>query len=430
MPYTTNWTVRTYESADNVQPGHWYSVRNKKLDGMSMGTVMSVFRDNTGNWGLLDGTLDSRFPGWIECDGRTLNVADFPDLWENIGNTYGGDGAKNISGNTKTYSGTFKVPNYKNRRVMGTGNVDGNASSSPTVIPYNSADGATGTVDAYTAGCQGGNWYIKKVDAQGDPPDEQVYSGTAGLDSKFFKLGSLTTSGSAQITGEVTYEITGNVQATIGPLTSNIVSGPNHEHSVVTGQADQVPVGYVPWGYPPTGGAFYAVKTPNDAGEGEIGASLYDKIGYTSVVSPGGEKNFSFNNYWAGDQQTGIPGLPSGGNHSAGVACNNVTGNVITYSPGTLESHSHYISQSEFGDSTNVYGWGNESGPGQAAGGIATTETTDINFSQTELALGANEATFELNVSKVVIPTPSLVPEVTVPLLTKYHRVKYIIKAY
>ena len=32
MAYNTSWTVTTYDSADNIQPGHWYSVRNKKED--------------------------------------------------------------------------------------------------------------------------------------------------------------------------------------------------------------------------------------------------------------------------------------------------------------------------------------------------------------------------------------------------------------
>lgn len=425
MPYNTSWTVRTYVNADNVQPGHWYSIRNKKLDGMSLGTVMSIFRDNTGNWGNLDGTLDSRFPGWIECDGRELSAVDFPDLWDAIGNTYGGNGQKTINGNTKTYSGNFNLPNYRNRRIMGTGNVDGNSAASPVLIPYQGPDvNSASTGDAYTAGSSGGNWYIKKVDAQGDPPDEQVYDGTAGLDSKFFKLGTLITTGSAGITGEVTYNITGNVQATIGPISSNIVSVPNHQHQVISGQADQVPVGYVPWGAPPTGGAFFAIDT------GEIGSTTYPQIGYNTVVPPGGEFNASYNNYWPGDPQNNIPGLPGGNRYTAGVACNNVTANIQTYSPGTLLTHSHYIAQSDFGDAANVYGWGNVGGAGDPSTGLATNLTTDIVFSQTELAIAANEATFELNVSKVVIPTPSLVPETTVPLLTKYHRVKYIIKAY
>lgn len=421
MAYTTNWTVTTYASADNLQQGHWYSARNKKLDGLSLGTVMSIFRDNTGNWGTLDGTNDSRYPGWIECDGRTLNAADFPDLFDIIGNTYGGTGTKSQSGNTKIYSGTFNLPNYHNRLIMGIGNVDGNKSSSPSLITYqgpNPNSGSTG--DANIVGSSGGNWYIDTVDAQGDPPDEQVYSGTGSSDSKFFKLGSLTTTGQDGITGEITYTITGNISAAIGPITEVITTPPQHEHDVITAQADAIAVGYVAWGTP----AFYQIEAPRD-----IGGTLYSSIGYNSVVSPGGEENRTFTNYWAGDE-VNPSGLPGGGNQSAAIGVNNVQGNVVVYSPGTLQTHAHYVSQAEFGDSANVYGWGNTVGGGTAAGGMATTTTTNIQFTQTQLALTANEATFELNLSKVVIPTPALTPETTIPVINKYHRVKYIIKAF
>lgn len=425
MPYTTSWTVTTYDSADNIQPGHWYSVRNKKLDGMSLGTVMSIFRDKTGNWGDLDGNLDSRYPGWIECDGRTVNVEDYPDLWDSIGNTYGGNGAKTLVSNTKTYSGTFNLPNYRNRRIMGTGNVDGNSGASPIVVTYNepkNPQGGGSTGDGFTAGSSGGNWYIKKIDAIADPPDEFVYAGGAATDSKFFKLGSLVTTGSGDITGQIPVTISGNQTASIGPIQSGFTIPPQHEHQVVSGKADAVGVGWLGWGQP----AFYQIGT------GEIGASTYSQIGYNSVVDPGGEFNATFNNYWIGAPQNTIPGLGSGGNHSAAVVCNNVTGNVASYNPGQLLTHGHYLSNSDFGDPTNVYGWGNTQSPlgGTSAGGMATSEVIDITFSQSDLSLIANDATFELNPSKIVIPTAELVPENTVPLLTKYHRVKYIIKSF
>ena len=555
MSYTTNWSVSTYASADNVQFGHWYSQRNPKLDGMTIGTVMSIFRDKTGNWGTLDGDLDSRFPGWIECDGRTVSAQDYPDLFDAIGTTYGGTATKSLSGNTYTYSGNFVLPNYHNRKLFGIGNVDGNSPSSPTIVTYKGPDvtqGASG--DSTTVGSQGGNWFIKKIDGIGTPPDEQVFPGitqpdgqvvafqlwqnedlnpaayvtkaigewvqrteggspnywdsvnefqeadititggsgtglqirvraeaqlndagtdpddtrfkimtvlnpgsgyqvgdtmditfpdpapgggtitfspglrvltvtdqfTTNTDGRFFKLGSLTTSGIDSISGEIDYEITGNLQAAIGPLNPTPTIPAQHTHDIITAQVDQIGVGYVAWATP----GFYQIST------GEIGASTYSQIGYNSVVSPGGEVNFSFNNYWAGDVQNSIPGLASGGNDSAGIGVNEVQGNMVVYNPGTLRTHTHYLSQSDFGDSENVYGWGNVNGGGTAAGGMATNNTTTINFSQTDLALSANEADFELNLSKTVVPTPSMVPESTVPLLTKYHRVKYIIKAY
>ena len=243
---------------------------------------------------------------------------------------------------------------------------------------------------------------------------------TTNTDGRFFKLGSLTTSGIDGISGEIDYEITGNLQAAIGPLNPTVTIPAQHTHDIITAQVDQIGVGYVAWATP----GFYQIST------GEIGSSTYSQIGYNRVVSPGGEVNFSFNNYWAGDVQNSIPGLASGANDSAGIGVNEVQGNMVVYNPGQTRTHTHYMSQSDFGDSENVYGWGNVNGGGTAAGGMATNNTTTINFSQTDLALSANEADFELNLSKTVVPTPSMVPESTVPLLTKYHRVKYIIKAY
>lgn len=555
MAYTTTWNVTTYASADNVQFGHWYSQRNPKLDGMTIGTVMSIFRDKTGNWGDLGGDLGSRFPGWIECDGRTVSAQDYPDLFDSLGNTYGGTGAKTLNGNTYSYSGNFVIPDYHNRKLFGIGNVDGNSPSSPTIVTYKGPDvtqGASG--DSTTVGSQGGNWFIKKIDGVGTPPDEQVFPGitqpdgqvvgfqlwqnedinpatyvtkaigewvqrteggspdywnnvnefqeadvtitggsgtgleirvraeaqlndagsapddtrfkimtilnagedyqvgdtmditfpspapgggtislspgirvltvtnafTTNTDGKFFKLGSLTTTGIDSISGEVEYEITGDLQADIGPLNSTPTIPAQHTHDIITATVDQIGVGYVAWATP----AFYQIGT------GEIGSATYSSIGYNTRVSPGGELNFSFNNYWAGDVQNSVPGLPSGGNHSAGIGVNEVQGNMVVYNPGTLRTHTHYMSQSDFGDSENVYGYGNVNGGGTAAGGMATNNTTTINFSQTDLALTSNQADFELNLSKTVVPTPSMVPESTVPLLTKYHRVKYIIKAY
>ena len=555
MAYTTTWSVSTYASADNVQFGHWYSQRNPKLDGMTIGTVMSIFRDKTGNWGTLDGTLTSRFPGWIECDGRTVDATEFPDLFDAIGAKYGGTATVSQTGNTKTYSGNFRLPNYHNRKLFGIGNVDGNSPSSPSIITYKGPDitqGASG--DSTTVGSSGGNWFIKKIDAVGNPPDEQVYPGitepdgqivgfqlwqnediptngyvtkaigewvqrdeggvqnywntvndfqeadisvsggsgtgfevriraeaqyeddgvtvgdsrfkvisvlnpgegytvgdtmgitfpsaapgggtisltqffriltvtdefTTNTEGKFFKLGSLTTTGIDGIGGQTEFNIVGNLSAAIGPLGGTPTIPAQHTHDVITATVDQIGVGYVAWATP----AFYQIGT------GEISSSTYSSIGYNTVVSPGGELNFTFNNYWAGDVQNNIPGLPSGGNASAGIGVNEVQGNMIVYNPGTLVTHTHYLQQTDFGDAENVYGYGNANGGGTAAGGMATNNTTTINFSQTDLAIAANEPSFELNLSKTVVPTPSLVPETTVPLLTKYHRVKYIIKAY
>ncbi len=43
-------------------------------------------------------------PGWAVCDGRLLQISEFPELYSVIGNMYGGDGSQ-----------TFAVPDLRGR---------------------------------------------------------------------------------------------------------------------------------------------------------------------------------------------------------------------------------------------------------------------------------------------------------------------------
>jgi hypothetical protein len=429
MPYTTTWNVGTYTSADDQDPAVWYSRKNKKEEGLAIGTVISIFRDRTGNWGDLSGGLNSRYPGWVECNGATVNAADYPDLFNAIGNTYGGDGQRVLTGNSYTYSGSFKLPNYRLRKLFGIGNVDGNSAASPIVTTYKGPDvNAAGTGDGTTVGSTGGNWFIKKYDAQGTPPDEQVYQGSDPPDGMFFKLGTLSTKGTDKVTGEVAFNITGNFSGEIGPLKETVVIMPPHEHEAISAEVQDVAVGCLAWGSP----GFYQVDANEPGGDasGEIGNKTFPAIGYNSVIGPGGDFNKTYTNYWPGTVQNNLPGLPGGGTYSAAIDVTSTLGSVAAWQPGEQRTHSHYIQQTPYGSNPNVYGWGNVNGGGTASGGIAQNTTTTINFTQTEIAIGSNEATFTLNPSKKVLPTPSLVPENTIPLLTKYYRVKYIIKVF
>ncbi len=48
------------------------------------------------------------------CDGELLNISDYPDLFDIIGNTYGGDGNHN-----------FRLPDLRGRVALGSGTRDG-----------------------------------------------------------------------------------------------------------------------------------------------------------------------------------------------------------------------------------------------------------------------------------------------------------------
>jgi len=59
-------------------------------------------------------SFPSALTGWLACDGTAYNIADYENLYENIGNTFGDNGA-----------GTFRVPDLRGRMVIGTGSGSG-----------------------------------------------------------------------------------------------------------------------------------------------------------------------------------------------------------------------------------------------------------------------------------------------------------------
>jgi len=120
-PFT--WTISTYAA---VPPGasdlgKWYSRKTDKFDGYPIGTVLPILKKGFDDYGDLSGDIGSRYPGFVACDGSSYNASQYPSLWAVIGNTYGGNGSYDPV--TKVYSGTFNVPDYRNRRLAGTGYV-------------------------------------------------------------------------------------------------------------------------------------------------------------------------------------------------------------------------------------------------------------------------------------------------------------------
>lgn len=251
------WSVLNYAVAPPPPDlkGAWYSkktafvdddgdIREAKEDGHAIGTVVAIFKQPDGSYGTLDGTLSSRFPGYLECDGGEHAAADYPDLYEVIEETYGvTSDPVTYDENTKTYSGKFKVPDFRNRKLVGTGVVDGNRASS-AFVP---SDGSV-----FEPGKIGGWWYVDNVDVAGDNPYEQIIGeagGSTGIASNFFSIGTVKTVFNAPIETDVDFSITGSVTAQIGPLLDTLVNVPAHSHLYVTGLCDGTtgdPL--IPWG--------------------------------------------------------------------------------------------------------------------------------------------------------------------------------------
>ena len=431
---TDQWSVSTLPEAPvSDQTSTWYS-NLTKADGYSIGTVISVFRDSSGSFGILDGSPESRYPGFIECKGQSLSAVDYPELFNVLQNTYGGNATRSDEPPYE-YTGTFKLPDYRNRKLYGTGKVDFNVSSSPSVPVMFGPDGLQGGTPT-TVGSQGGWWYIDKLDASGPYPREQIYDDE--ISGEFFRLGTLRTSGYKEITGQTGFIITGDCSGEVGPLRETIVKTPSHSHEFVSSQVLDTKNGLIAWGSPgvlsvgtATGGNNVSSLIP--------GASNLPSQGpFTSKIS----YTYTFNNYWASEKSSNIalnnsnnsdaPGAGGLGGGTIKLGAFDATASpatILGFSPGATLSHSHYITRNPPGAS--IFSYGNTNGPGTIFGsGSAVSETINVSFSASGLALSSDLGTFTLSSSKSINPTAKFRANETVPLITKYYRAKYIIKAF
>lgn len=428
---STTWTIQTLAAAPvGANKSTWYnSTPGTKLDGYAIGTIITTFRDSTGNWGTLNGELNSRYPGFIECDGRLLNARDYPDLFDAIGNTYGGSATKSLAGSTYTYSGQFKLPNIRNRRLFGTGQVDGNRAASPGVPTRKSPDG-TGSGSVNTTGSVGGDWYIATVDAAGSLPLEQVEGtppATTGTTGQFYALGTVTTTGYTGVTDSINFNVAGNVGTTVGPLISGIVGTPGHSHNILSGVNISSNTGLMAWGSRAT------------LGNGRITGTRD-----TSNVFPGGptapflglgssswSSTVTYTNYWGTTKVDSLQLANSVGNQLGALDTLEQTATIRVYSPdgGTL-THTHYLSTTDFGNPNNVFSWGNVNGAGTKTPGMGGDNTVNITFTHTEMGSRANQGVFTLSTASALIPNVAFKPNKTISLMQPFFRVKYLIKAY
>jgi len=483
-----NWSVSTYAVAP-LPPNNrasWYSkknesktsggiVRKSKYDGYSIGTILPVLKESVSGYGALtSGDLTARFPGYLVCDGTSYNANDYPLLWAVIENTYGGNGAYNSV--TKTYSGTFNVPDYRNVRMCGTGLVDGNKASSTFLSPTASASGGAGG-NLFAVGSTGGYWFIDTVGVAGTDPLEQVEAVantlTTGTTSQFFSLGTVKTTGANLVTGDVSFAVDGSISSQIGPVSDVVVSAPPHTHFMVTAVTEGAsgdPL--IPWGQralfatpflaptpvPPDFVITY--KSPNrysDETEATNGPPFFNSfIGIymsqlgseltkagsslatiTSQMTSEGTKTFTFDNWWPSPgsslDYSKLTELSSGG--VAGVIDTEPSTFRIsdfTSTSGTTETHNHYITFDRITNPLTDYSYGNAAGFGEGRQGLGGgASTKQIVFNAAGTGLGVNEATFTMNSTiKNPVPTVALSPNRTVPIATPFHKVRYIIKAY
>jgi len=121
--------------------------------------------------------------------------------------------------------GTFTLPDYRDRIVVGFGGVDGDGS--PTV--ENALVNEVGQL--------GGSWYISK---------DQLLDGGV-----FFTVGDVRTRGYSDIAADVFTYLTGSVSYRVGPLSDHIFTRPaEHNHKILSCKPDELndnEVGAINW---------------------------------------------------------------------------------------------------------------------------------------------------------------------------------------
>ena len=175
-----------------------YSKQQSKT-GASIGTIISVPKPDTWTDSTNLNTESSRwnigndYPGWLECDGRELSVGDYPILYSVLGNKYGG-----------TSGSTFKLPDYRSKKLMGTGQVDSNSSLSPSLTPNKNPGTGNTQASIFEAGSEGGIYTVSTTRLL--PSGSEITPGSPVRQDVFFDVGDPILGQNIQLVTGVAYQ--------------------------------------------------------------------------------------------------------------------------------------------------------------------------------------------------------------------------------
>ena len=192
---------------------HYSDMHNDS--GMPIGAIMSVIvgeHDGSGTDSTQASKVEHQYPGWLYCDGRQLNIADFPLLYDALQNKYGGTAPTLVDlrdwGDNTQLTGTFNLPDMRMKRVNGPDGIDGAGSITPDL-------------STMEVGMTGGEWYISRA--------RQLEE---------YGFGTVRVTGYNAVTGFVKGSLTGQAVIKVGPLQPHTLSGPPpHTHLVLGSEA-------------------------------------------------------------------------------------------------------------------------------------------------------------------------------------------------
>ena len=201
----------TVNFATIKQPGYGYSdgdvvyINQPGSDGLARVEIVSTVSSTADN-------PEEQYPGFLYCDGSEYNASDYPLLYEVLSSDYGGTGGTyNPSDFGSTSAVTFKVPDYKTRKLVGAG---GGVSGGGSPVSGNVIS---------TVGASGGRWFFSKTQ------QEALYD-----------IGNIVISGYDNVTDFVAGSLSGDVTIKIGPLQEKLIAAvPEHEHAILTSEAPE-----------------------------------------------------------------------------------------------------------------------------------------------------------------------------------------------
>jgi len=463
---------------------------NTKFDGLPVGTMMPVFKENTtpdsSSFGDLSGSPVSRFPGFIYCDGQMVFPEDYPLLYEVIGNTYGAD-----------ILGRFRLPDMRNKKVVGTGPVDGNKASSPSLTPDFGPSKTSFGASVFNPGSHGGMWFIDTIDSPSNQNIVQVEEPATGLEpteSQFFDIGSIKTTGYTTVSDTVEFITSGSVKAPVSLGKHVQYEIPLHRHDLLVGQGDPPFKSQIFWGntggisfnWPVTnrlgegtpqvettgvqiniwgfalqdislttantidsttpltasesGGAHVWIQStatfnPNPFTDGFLGTyigSSWSSVNYVQNGLEPGTGNYNEINSYIDVDNTPFSGTAQGNNYKwiGAIDIPPRSISIDQFKPLEKLDHRHYITLGTLQEDPTIFSYGNENGHGTAFGTTPSTTSVEVEFTSDQLGLEVLPGVFVLSQTKQLIPTPSLAPQTQVGLLTEYMWTKWLIKAY
>ena len=337
--------------------------------GIPIGTIMCVFVDTNGNGAS---AVANNYPGWLYCDGAQHNVNDFPMLYDIIGDKYGGTDPSTVTlsdwGNPlgTVQNAVFNVPDIRMKRVVGPGGVDGPGSITP-----DNAQMIVGDV--------GGEWYISRA-----------------RQNEEYGVGSVRVQGYNDCIGFIGGTVGGTAEITIGPLQPRIINGPPaHGHIVLTSEQDQ-----------------------RNSGDNGTAADGFTSPNY--ITNRGAIDQFD-------------PTLGTQAEH---------THYLSEYTPVRVGVNAQYsyCTSAPYTNSPDAYS--NAYGATKVNDGVTNDKNQTVTMFESQALTGANavtpaqagitlnEGTITMTGSEQLSVTAGVIPQTAVPLVLKYFKVKYLIKAW